>query len=126
MSYRRFLVLLTAGALAPLAHAGQTYSAENLGAAFGVLDYCSRVDPGSEHRFDAKAARLAADVGGDELKRIRAASAYQGAYQEIEAVLASIPLDEGRRQCDAIQSAESRAGEHHDGAHDGNDDRSDH
>jgi len=126
MSYRHILVLLSAGVLAPLAHADQTYSAENLGAAFGVLDYCSRIDPGSEHRFDAKAARLTADVGGDELKRIRETSAYRGAYQKIGTVLASIPADEGTRQCDAIQPAAPPDSEHHDGKHDGNDDRSDH
>jgi hypothetical protein len=102
MQLRYLVSLFAAAALPVLAQAQPPVSAPELGAAQGVFDYCSKVDPGNEKQFDRQAKLLFKGMTERSVQEARHSAAFQNAHKTLESVLAEIPLSDAIHACKSI------------------------
>jgi hypothetical protein len=72
------------------------------GAAQGVLDFCSKVDPKDDRSFDAQAKLLLAGLSRDKIEDERESAAYHQAYQTIGTILNGFTAPDAVQACQAI------------------------
>jgi hypothetical protein len=107
MQSRGSLTLLATLALFQLAAAqppGNTRpqpaaSAQSLGAALGVFDFCSKVDPQHEEQYERQGERLFRGMGDKTVEQLRNSAAFRDARRTLESVLSELPLDQVRAAC---------------------------
>lgn len=109
MHCRRLLLPLIA-VLSPLAHAQNVVSEQSLGAAKGVLDFCSRIDREDASGFSRQAVSLVKGIGPEQLKQMRAGAEYRRSYQALTALLDGMPLADALKQCRHVVGDEAEHG----------------
>ena len=98
----RPVVLLCVAALIPqLALSETPPSSQQRGAVQAVVDFCSRVDPKDEKRFEDQAKVLLRNLKEDHSEVAQRSAEYQQAYRTIESVLNEFPLPDAVRACAA-------------------------
>lgn len=102
MQVRRILCLFTAAGLSQLAHAEAPISTQALGAAQGVFDFCSRVDPRDDRQYDEQARLLLKGMSDRSVDEARRSEQYEQAKQIIESVLSELPMSDAVEACKGI------------------------
>jgi hypothetical protein len=103
MKLRGMLYLVAAVALSQVAQAQAPVSAQALGAAQGVLDFCSRVDPEDERAFDKQSKSLFKGMTERSIDQAQKSDAYKNGYQTLKSVLSELPLTNIRAACKDIR-----------------------
>jgi hypothetical protein len=104
MQFRPLLTLVASFALAPMAYATSPHapSAQELGAAQGVVDFCNKIDAGDKSDFVALGQREFAGLSPQKIAEIRNSAAYKQAYALLQTVLGKFSDANARAACKAI------------------------
>ena len=105
MKHGRTMVLIAIAALPHLAQARASVDAQSFGAAQGVLDYCSRVDPGNDAKFDRHAKSLISGKSPAQVSQERSSSEYRSAYKSISTLLSGFAPQDGKDRCEKAANA---------------------
>ena len=107
MQFRPLLALMAAAALIQVAYATQPQppSAQELGAAQGVLDFCSRVDHDDGKAFDALGQRVFQGLTPQQIEQNKKSEAYQQSYAALQSALGNLAADNAHAACKAIAPA---------------------
>jgi hypothetical protein len=74
-------------------------SAQQLGAVWGVISYCSRVDPQHEERYEHKLRTVFPNVSEDAFERARQTPDFHRARETIESILNQNSRADGVQSC---------------------------
>ena len=110
MQFRPLLALMAAAALIQVAYATQPQppSAQELGAAQGVLDFCSRVDHDDGKAFDALGQRASQGLTPQQIELIKQSEAYRQSYAALQSALGNLDAANAHAACKAIAPASHR------------------
>jgi hypothetical protein len=95
----RWIVCVSALAIAPLALAKLSMPPEALGQVEGTLKFCSGVNPKGEATYKQWGKMLVKEATEEELKKVRESSEYKEAYDAILEELGEIPKDKALKNC---------------------------
>jgi hypothetical protein len=105
MQFRYGLFLLAAAALSQLAHGQPPVEAPALGAAQGVLDFCSKIDPADGRVFDRQSRLLLQGRSEKSIDELQKSTAYRNGHETLLSVLGELSADDARAACHAISPA---------------------
>jgi hypothetical protein len=98
---------MAAAALIQVAYATQPHppSAQELGAAQGVLDFCSRVDQGDGKAFDALRQRAFQGLTPQQIAQVKKSEAYKQSYAALQSALGKLAAANATAACKAVAPA---------------------
>ena len=107
MQFRPLLALMAAAALIQVAYATQPHppSSQELGAAQGVLDFCSRVDHDDGKSFDALSRRALLGLTPQQIEQLKKSEAYKQSYAALQSALGKLTDANAHAACKAIAPA---------------------
>jgi hypothetical protein len=107
MQFRPLLALTAAAALIQVSYATQPHppSAQELGAAQGVLDFCSRVDHDDGKAFDTLRQRALQGLTPQQIEQIKKSEAYKQSYAALQSALGKLAAANAQAACKAVAPA---------------------
>jgi hypothetical protein len=106
MRFSAVVCLVAVIAVSPVATANEPPpSAQQIGAAAAVFDFCSRADHDGDRIFDAGTELLYRGLKPREIDQIKHSDAFRQAYATLQSVLSELPANDAHAACEAIGPA---------------------
>ena len=89
--------------LAGIGRAEAPKDAQRIGIAEAIIKFCSRVDPGHEHRYKQQVLKALGRVSKDHFEDARHTPEYQEAYRSLGSLLNEYPPADALLACNDIR-----------------------